>query len=127
MNWLENTNLQNDMAAYSLPPPFATQGERDACYLMSDLDVDPNFAVHTSVFLSDSAGSQYAGGAALYVDDHRSNAMPRNKIQRGVSIDGSRGRIIVSTGGAENLRCRLPTRAGIRAVLQMWWNCEDKS
>ena len=90
---------------------------------MADLEADPDFVVHTSVFLSDAAGIQYAGGTALYVDDHPSNAIPRNKIQRGVSIDGSRGRIVVSSGGAENRRCRLPTRAGIRAVLQIWWNC----
>jgi hypothetical protein len=123
IDWLETTKRKNDLAAYSLPPPFATKGERNACYLMSDLDADPSFAVHTSVFLSDSAGIQYAGGAALYVDDHPSNANSRNKIQRGISIDGSRGRIVVSTGGVENRRCRLPTRAGIRAVLQIWWNC----
>ena len=92
---------------------------------MSDLEADSDFAVHTSVFLSDSAGIQYAGGAALYVDDHPSNALPRNKIQRGISVDGSRGRIVVSTGGSENRRCRLPTRGGIRAVLQIWWNCTN--
>lgn len=90
---------------------------------MADLEADPDFAIHTSIFLSESAGVQYAGGAALYVDDHPSNDNPRNKIQRGVSIDGSRGRVVISSGGIENRRCRLPTRAGIRAVLQIWWNC----
>jgi hypothetical protein len=122
-DWLESTRRKNELAAYSLPPPFATKSVRDVCYLMADLEADPDFAVHTSVFLSDSAGIQYAGGAALYVDDHPSNAIPRNKIQRGIIIDGSRGRVVVSSGGAENRRCRLPTRAGIRAVLQIWWNC----
>jgi hypothetical protein len=89
---------------------------------MADTEADPRFAIHTSIFLSEGAGKDFAGGVSLYVDDHRSNSNPRQKIQRGVSIDGHRGRIVVSTGGLENRRCRLPTRAGIRAVLQIWWD-----
>jgi hypothetical protein len=77
--------------------------------------------VHTSVFLSDGGGHEYLGGVSLYVDDHPSNANRRYKVRRGITIDGTRGRVVVSTGGIENRRCRMPTRAGIRAVLQIWW------
>jgi hypothetical protein len=91
---------------------------------MSDLQADPRFAIHTSVFLSTGAGRDFGGGVALFVDDHPSNANPRRRIQRGITIDGSRGRLVVSTGGLENRRCRLPTRQGIRASLQIWWTCD---
>jgi len=93
---------------------------------MADLEADPRFAIHTSVFLSNGAGLDFRGGVAMYVDDHSSNhGNPRRKIQRGVTIDGSRGRLIVSTGGLENQRCRLPVREGVRAALQIWWTFND--
>jgi hypothetical protein len=89
---------------------------------MADTEVDPRFAIHTSVFLSDGAGAGYRGGVTLYVDNHRDNSNPKHKVQRGVTIDGSQGRVVVSTGGMENRRCRLPTRAGLRTTLQIWWD-----
>lgn len=90
---------------------------------MADLQVDPSFAIHTTVFLSTGADWDFRGGVSLYVDDHKSNNNARKKIQKGVTVDGSRGRVVVSTGGLENRRCRLPVREGIRASLQIWWNC----
>lgn len=92
---------------------------------MSDMEADLRFAIHTSVFLEDGAafpGTGYRGGAMLYVDDHHSNANPKRKIHRGMTVDGSKGRVVVSTGGIENRRCYLPIRAGLRAVLQIWWD-----
>ena len=104
-----------------LPPrPF-----RDPCIIASDLEADPSFAIHTSIFLSGGAGEDFTGGSALFLDDHRSNTNPRRKIRRGLSVDGLRGRVIVSTGGDENRRCRMPTRAGIRIVLQLWWDFRE--
>uniref|UniRef100_A0A7S2XKM3 Uncharacterized protein n=1 Tax=Attheya septentrionalis TaxID=420275 RepID=A0A7S2XKM3_9STRA len=122
--WDDLYRMQNELAAFSLPPPFSSKPFRDPCLLLSDLEASPDFTFHTSVFLSDGAGEHFMGGAALYVDDGYSKN-PRRKIQRGVTVDGSRGRVVVSTGGLENQRCRLPTRSGIRAVLQIWWACAD--
>ena len=92
---------------------------------MADMEANPHFQFHTSIFLSNGAGRDFRGGVSMYVDDHPSNANPRRKIQRGVTIDGSRGRLVVSTGGLENRRCRLPTREGVRASLQIWWSCDS--
>ena len=39
---------------------------RDACHLMADLEADPRFSIHTSVFLSNGAGGDYRGGVSLY-------------------------------------------------------------
>ena len=118
---MEETKAQNSEAAYTIGP-FGPRVIRDTCNLMGDLEADPRFHVHTLVFLSHGAGWDYQGGVALYADSHRSNANPRKKIRRGITVDGSRGRIVVSTGGLENRRCRMPTRAGIRAALQIWWS-----
>jgi hypothetical protein len=112
------------VAKFSLPWPFHVKPVRDTCKLMADLEADPRFAIHTSVFLSDGGGLDYRGGVSLYVDHHPSNFNPRHRVQRGVTIDGSRGRVVVSTGGMENRRCGLPTRAGLRTVLQIWWDCD---
>ena len=121
MDWVNRCKRQNEIARYSLPWPFRVPPVRDTCNLMSDMEADPQFAIHTTVFLNDGAGAGYRGGVSLYVDHHRDNSNPRRRIRRGVSVDGSRGRVLVSTGGAENRRCRLPTRAGLRTSLQIWW------
>ena len=89
---------------------------------MADMEADSRFSVHTSVFLVDGAGISYRGGVALYVDDHPSNLNPKRRVQRGVTVDGSKGRVMVSSGGTENRHCKLPTRAGLRSVLQIWWD-----
>jgi len=123
VDWLVKTNRQNEYADTSVPWPFRTEPVRDTCHLLADLQADARFAVQTTVFLSDGAGGQYRGGASLYVDYHASNADPRRKIRRGLTVDGTRGRVVVSTGGLENRRCRLPTRAGVRIALQIWWSC----
>lgn len=121
--WMDKAERRNDLALYSLPWPFNIEPVRDVCNLLADLEADPSFSIHTSVFLSEGSGEEFHGGAALYVDNHRDNYHPRRKIQRGLSVDGTRGRVLVSTGGLENRRCRLPVRAGIRATLQIWWSC----
>ena len=77
----------------------------------------------TSIFLS--GDDDYSGGASLFVDDHIDNSNPKKKIRRGVVIDRTKGRVLVSTGGIENRRCRFPTKKGIRAVLQIWWGCDN--
>lgn len=123
LSWGEKCRRQNEKASYSLPWPFRAKPARDTCRLMADLEADPRFAVHTSVFLSTGAGEHYRGGVSLYIDNHRSNYKPRHKLRRGVSIDGSLGRVVVSSGGIENRRCQMPTRAGLRRVLQIWWDC----
>jgi len=98
---------------------------RDPCILIADLEASGDFAFHTSVYLADGAGIDYSGGVSLFVDNHQDNVGGRNKVHRGVSIDGSRGRVVLSSGGEDNLRCRLPMRDGIRAELHIWWNCAD--
>jgi len=104
--------------------PFAPKPFRDPCILMSDRAMSPDFAYHSSVFLSDGAGDDHTGGTELYVDAHRLNRNPRRRIQRGLLIDPSRGRVVVSSGGSENRRCKMPVRVGIRAVLDIWWSCD---
>lgn len=120
IRWLDSTKTYNEDILHSLSP-FPPKPIRDTCNLMADMEANSTFAIHSSIFLSNGAGADYHGGVALYVDnDEMQN--PRKRIRRGVAIDGTRGRIVVSSGGRENRRCRLPTRAGIRSVLQIWWN-----
>jgi len=124
MKWEKHFQERYEWSGISLPPLIRNPPFRDPCILMADLEANSTFAFHTSIFLSDGAGENFSGGVSLYADDHISNSNPRNKIQRGVSIDGSRGRVVVSSGGHDNLRCKFPTRTGIRAVLQVWWDCD---
>jgi hypothetical protein len=125
LTYMEKSIHRNEIAQYSLPWPFRIEPKRETCNLLADSEADPRFAIHTSVFLSEGAGEDYRGGVALYVDSDVSNTKPRHKIRKGVSFDGSRGRVVVSTGGLENRRCRLPVRAGIRAALQIWWGVNN--
>ena len=120
IQWLDSTNRHNDDVLFSLSP-FPPKPIRDTCNLMADMEANSSFAIHSSIFLSNGAGADYQGGVSLYVDNDETQN-PRKRIRRGLTIDGTRGRIVVSSGGRENRRCRLPTRAGIRSVLQIWWN-----
>jgi hypothetical protein len=125
--WEEENRKRNSRPRFKfleqLQRPFTSKPFRDPCILMSDKRVSPDFAYHSSIFLTDGAGYDNSGGTALYVDKHISNEPPRRWIRRGLLVDPSRGRLVVSSGGDENLRCKMPTRIGIRAVLQIWWAC----
>lgn len=127
--WEAENRDRNDQAPFHLLRQLRTMSHRkrpfrDPCVLMSDRQRSPDFSYHSSVFLSDGAGIDHSGGTELYVDAHRRNKNPRRRIRRGILIDASRGRMVLSSGGDENKRCRMPMRAGIRAVLQIWWGCK---
>ena len=126
--WEAENRERNDQAPFHLLRQLRTFSQRkrpfrDPCVLMSDRQRSPDFSYHSSVFLSDGAGSDHSGGTELYVDAHRRNRNPRRRIRRGIVIDASRGRMVLSSGGNENKRCKMPMRTGIRAVLQIWWGC----
>ena len=127
LNWVLKSRRHNDRAlreSYYLPRPYRLQPKRETCNLKFDLQADSRFCIQSSIFLTDGAGQDHWGGTNLFVDDHPENfANPSRRIARGLSIDGSKGRLVVSTGGFENLRCRFPTRGGFRSVLQIWWDC----
>ncbi len=127
LNWVLKSRKHNDKSRYQSyyrPWPYRLPPKRETCDLKYDLQDDSRFCIQTSLYLTSGAGEHYWGGTDLFVDDHPSNfASPKRKIARGVSIDGTMGRLVVSTGGFENLNCRFPTRAGFKSVLQIWWNC----
>ena len=127
LNWVLKSRQHNDKARYESyyrPWPYRLSPTRETCDLKFDLEADARFCIQSSLSLTSGAGEDYWGGTNLFVDDHPSNfANPRRRIARGVSIDGSRGRLVVSTGGFENLKCRFPTRDGFRTELQIWWDC----
>ena len=47
-------------------------------------------------------------------------------VKRGLLVDSSRGGVIISTGGEDNPRCRLPMREGVRVDLHVWWGCSSE-
>ncbi len=116
--WVAQIHAMNSWSMLSLKRPF-----RDSCILLSDLQASDRFAYRTSVSLSDGGGKDFSGGGTLFVDNHQSNTDPGKKIQRGLVVDSSRGRVIVSSGGEDNLRCRMPMRSGVRVELHIWWDC----
>jgi len=130
IDWVKRSRMHNERVhyqSYFRLWPFRSSTKRDTCDLKFDLQGDSRFCIRTSISLTNGAGEDYRGGTNLFVDNHPSNyANPSRRIARGVSIDGSKGRIVVNTGGSENLLCRFPTRAGLRAELQIWWDCEAK-
>jgi len=116
--WKQQVQSMNSYSRFSFQRPF-----RDACVLIADLEASKNFAFHTSVSLSDGAGKDFSGGTTMFVDNHPFNVDPKKKVQRGLLVDSSRGRVIISTGGQDNPRCRLPMREGVRVDLHVWWGC----
>jgi hypothetical protein len=126
-DWIEKSLRKHKLARFSLPWPFGRLPVRSACHLMTDIEADTSFAYHTMAFLSDGAGRHFLGGASLFVDDTDINLHSRfyhkrkRKIQRGLLVEGFRGRVVISSG--DQKRCALPTMEGIRVVLQIWWTC----
>jgi len=127
LSWVLKNRKHNDKARYQSyyrPWFYRLQPKRETCDLKFDLQTDSRFCIQTSLYLTNGAGEDYWGGTDLFVDDHPSNfENPSRRIARGTSIDGTEGRLVVSSGGFENLQCRLPTRSGFRSVLQIWWEC----
>ena len=129
---VETVGTRNGLAQFSLPWPLRMTPYRDECHLLADAQVDSRFAIHTMIFLSEGGGGtthhrfldDFVGGQTLLVDsrDGKTTARRRQRIRHGVVIEGAQGRLVVSTGGYENRRCRLPLRRGIRAALQIWWD-----
>lgn len=124
IRWMERAERRNELAeTTSLPWPFNSLARpvRDTCNLLADLEADPRFLIQSTIFLSEGGGIDFQGGTALFVDydEYRKHTQ---KIRRGIAVEGSRGRILISSGGLENLRCRLPTRSGVRATIQIWWH-----
>jgi hypothetical protein len=111
-------------------PPFSMKTSvlltSDPCLLVSDLELNPEYQVQTTIFLADKGSNEdYTGGTAFFIQEKEWNVhrrwRRRYKVQRGLAVDGLKGRIIVSTGGYENLHCYLPLKAGVKAALQVWW------
>lgn len=111
--WMEMAAYQNRLAAhFPIPWPLTLFAPvRDTCNLLADQQANPAFEIHTTVLLSEEQSS----GLLLYVDEMQ------KVVTRGLAIESAPGRIVVSTGGAENERCRLPPHSGVSASLQIWW------
>ena len=122
-DWGKQIMHMNSWSNLLLSPLLRFPLFKDPCILLPELAINKSYAFQTTVFLSSGAGENFTGGNFLFVDDHESNAHLKTKINRGVIIDGSKGRVVVNSGGDDNLRCKLPVRTGIRAVLQVWWDC----
>ena len=120
-NHLAKVQRTNEFSRYSPPWPFNIKPYRDTCKLMADQEADPGFEYHTTAFISDGAGEDFWGGATLYVDNHPYNLNRYKKLASGMTVDATRGRVLISSGGTENRRCHFPVRSGIRAALQVWW------
>jgi hypothetical protein len=85
---------------------------------MADMEADPRFAVHTTCFLSDGAGEEYRGGR-LY-GPPSVQFEPASQDPSGCNALMGHGRV-VSTGGLENRRCRLPTAGVQERLCKIWW------
>lgn len=112
--WMEMAAYQNRLAAhFPIPWPLTLISPvRDTCNLLADQQANDLFTLHTSVFLSEEES------LFLFVDE-------KDKlVTRGLAIEPSVGRVVVSTGGLENRRCRLPTYSGVAATLQLWWRIQ---
>lgn len=129
------------------PPPNARGGDSHSAattstsstssceYIMNDMAFSKDFEYLTSVFISGE--KDFSGGNMVFADydvtteeegekpgstnDSSENINNNNKLERGLVVDGSLGRTVISSGGLENKRCVLPIREGIRVVLQVWW------
>jgi hypothetical protein len=88
--------------------------------MLADRQVDDTFRIHTTVFLSDDElythNSGGGDGLMLFVDEIK------DVVTRGLAVESTVGRIVLSSTGRENKRCRLPIRSGVRAALQIWWS-----
>jgi hypothetical protein len=113
-HWMEQVARRNKLARhFPVPWPLTVfPPVREACHLLADRQVDNRFRLYTSVLLSDESSD----GLTLFVDEMG------DVVTRGLAVESTVGRIVLSTTGRENRRCRLPSRSGVRAALQIWWS-----
>ena len=60
----------------------------------------------------------------MFIDETNRKQRQGGSVEKGMLIDAALGRLLVNTGGRENMRCRFPVEAGIKASLQVWWVME---
>lgn len=118
-HWMEQVARRNKLARhFPVPWPLTVfHPVRETCNVLADRQVDDAFRIHTTVFLSDDELFTNSGdGLTLFVDEIK------DVVTRGLAVESTVGRIVLSSTGHENRRCRLPTRSGVRAALQIWWS-----
>ena len=80
--------------------------------------------LQTTVHLSD-AGFDHIGGTSFYMDEPDREEDDRHEVETGLLVDAVYGRLVVNTGGEENLRCRYPVTRGVKVSFQVWWLIEE--
>jgi hypothetical protein len=93
------------------------------------------------------AEGDFAGGETLFVDgvdevnvvdgeggvsgeddgDTTSRHHQTSTYTKGLLVEPRLGRVVLFTGGLENLHCRMPITKGRRIALQAWYQCDDDS
>ena len=62
----------------------------------------------------------------MFIDETNRKQRQGGSVEKGMLIDAALGRLLVNTGGRENMRCRFPVEAGIKESLQVWWLIEGE-
>lgn len=75
---------------------------------------------------------ELAGGETLLIDEavdlvSSTGRVPQVAASKGLLVEPRRGRLLVFTSGAENVHSALPIFGGHRALIQVWWTCDDSA
>ena len=108
------------------------------CEVHSDFHSVPDYTFTALVYFS-TLGEDFGGGGLLVVDEtaidetapqqQQQHPSPSSSliVTRGLVIEPRVGRVVVFSGGLENLHCRQPVLSGNRAALQVWYKCGGSS
>ena len=111
---------------------------KSGCELHSDFHSSSKYVFTAIIYLSDW-GSEFTGGETVFVHSMRapggeSPPVAAEKMllpmRAGEIVQPKLGRVVLFTGGAENLHCKMPSAAkdggeSPRLVVQLWVQCAD--
>ena len=86
---------------------------------------------YTALVYASQAGTEFdEGGETIFVDSaavvtDAEESEKQLEVQRGLAVSPRHGRVVVFSGGLENVHGRLPISKGVRWLVQIWFRCAD--
>ena len=76
------------------------------------------------LYIGEHEPEHFAGGETLLIDEVERSS---GTVRAGTLVEARRGRMLAFSSGAENVHAALEATYGYRAIMQIWFGCDERS